>query len=127
MENPKIFIGNLNYEATEEDIKTLLTPYGTVLSIRLTKKKGCAFVEMATSAEAAAVITTLNNTTYMERNLRVRPELQSKQAKALARKTYKDQKAKFEQEKKLKKEAKEAADIANIKKEIVLEDDLNSK
>ena len=127
MENLKIFIGNLSYEATEEEIRTLLAPYGTIQSIRLTKKKGCAFVEMTTGAEAAAVITALNNTEYMKRNLRVRPELQSKKAKALARKTYKNQKAVIEQERKEKKIADRGTGDLITKKETLSDADSNSK
>ena len=49
----KLYVGNLSYSTTEEDLKTLFAQAGTVSSVALIKdrdsgqSKGFAFIEMA--------------------------------------------------------------------------------
>lgn len=81
MKNQKIFIGNLSFNATEDDVKELLSESGTVVSMRFSKKKGHAVAEMSDSDESEAVIKNLNGKIFMERALRVNFELPSKKAK----------------------------------------------
>lgn len=72
-----IYVGNLSYEVTEEDINEVFAEYGTVKSVTLPKDRetgrmrGFAFVEMGTSAEEAAAIEALDGAEWMERNLKV--------------------------------------------------------
>jgi len=103
MENQKLFIGNLSYEVTEEDIRTLLAPFGTVIEFSYSKKKGRAVVGMATDAEANAVLKKLNAKEFLGRKLRVTPEVSSKKAKASVRKQYKEQGMKIDHQRKTKK------------------------
>ncbi|PKL15532.1 MAG: RNA-binding protein, partial [Spirochaetae bacterium HGW-Spirochaetae-5] len=42
MENKKVFIGNLDFEVTEGELKNLLLKYGVVVSIKMHQKKGYA-------------------------------------------------------------------------------------
>ncbi len=57
----KLYVGNLSFEATEEQVRDLFTPYGTVESINMITDRssgqfrGFCFVEMETSAANAAI------------------------------------------------------------------------
>jgi len=58
----KIFVGNLAYSTTSEEILALFTPFGQVTSAEVVKdrrsgeSKGFGFVEMPSKAEAQAAI-----------------------------------------------------------------------
>jgi RNA recognition motif-containing protein len=73
----KIFVGNLAWRASEEDLKKLFEAYGAVISVKIVndqytgKSKGFGFVEMETGEGAQAAIAELNDKPYLERNLRV--------------------------------------------------------
>ena len=72
----KIFVGNLDFGATEESIRALFEPYGTVESAKLVtdrdtgRSRGFAFVEMA-EADADKAINALNGTNLGGRALNV--------------------------------------------------------
>jgi cold-inducible RNA-binding protein len=72
----KIFVGNLDFNATEESIRSLFAPYGTVESVNLVtdrdtgRSRGFAFVEMAEAA-ADKAIADLNGTKVGGRALNV--------------------------------------------------------
>ncbi len=73
----KLYVGNLSYDTTEDDLRTLFAQAGTVVSVALIKdrdtgrSKGFAFVEMSTQAEAEKAISTLNQHLLDNRNLTV--------------------------------------------------------
>lgn len=73
----KIFVGNLAWRASEEDLRKLFEAHGEVVSVKIVtdqytgKSKGFGFVEMATADGAVAAIADLNDKPYLERNLRV--------------------------------------------------------
>lgn len=73
----KLYVGNLPYEATEDDLQELFAAAGTVESVnvmrdRMTgRARGFAFVEMATEEEAQAAITQLNEKPFGGRTLTV--------------------------------------------------------
>ena len=62
----RIFVGNLPFSATEEQLNELFSKHGEVTSAQVVKDKytersrGFAFVEMATNEAAAAAIAALN-------------------------------------------------------------------
>ena len=72
-----IYIGNLSYDVTREDIFEVLAEYGTVKNVHLPtdretgRPRGFAFAEMATAAEAAAVIEALDGAEWMGRAIEV--------------------------------------------------------
>lgn len=72
-----IFIGNLPYEVTNEDLKGVFADYGTVKSVRLPtdretgKVRGFAFVEMETETEEDAAIEALDGAEWVGRSLKV--------------------------------------------------------
>lgn len=72
-----IYVGNLSYQATQEDITEIFTEYGTVKRVHLPtdrdtgRVRGFAFVEMETEAEEDAAISALDGAEWMERALKV--------------------------------------------------------
>jgi cold-inducible RNA-binding protein len=73
--NKKLYVGNLVYEATDEDLKTQFGTVGTVVSATVIKfrdtgrSKGFGFVEMTTEEEAKKAIDTLNGQDFKGRKL----------------------------------------------------------
>jgi RNA recognition motif-containing protein len=73
----RIFIGNLNWATTEEELEQLFEPYGIVdraqiLTDRETRRsRGFGFVEMPDTTEARAAIAGLNGTALGGRTLTV--------------------------------------------------------
>ncbi len=71
----RIYVGNLSYEVTEEELQQEFMAYGEVTSVSiLTDKisgrpKGFGFVEMASKSEAEAAIADLNGKTLKERTI----------------------------------------------------------
>jgi RNA recognition motif-containing protein len=76
MEN-KLYIGNLSYNTTEEQLRTLLSEAGTVVSVDMIKDretgrpKGFAFVTMGSQVEAEKAISMFNEKTVDNRVLKV--------------------------------------------------------
>jgi RNA recognition motif-containing protein len=72
-----IYVGNLSYQATTEDLTEVFAEYGTVKQIYLPvdketgKMRGFGFVEMSTDAEEDAAISELDGAEWMGRQLRV--------------------------------------------------------
>ncbi len=90
MEKQRLFVGNLNFETTEEDVINLFSAHGSVKNIRLSQKKGTAFIEMSTPEEATAAINHLDQSIFKDRPLRISLELSKKKAKAMTRANRKD-------------------------------------
>lgn len=72
-----IYVGNLPYSLTEDSLKEIFSPYGSVVSARIisdkmsNRSKGYGFVEMASNEEAEAAIKELDNGEIEGRNIRV--------------------------------------------------------
>lgn len=75
----KLYVGNLSYSTTEDDLRTLFAKAGQVASVALIKdrdtgsSKGFAFVEMNTRAEAQKAISMLDGFNLEDRELKVKP------------------------------------------------------
>jgi cold-inducible RNA-binding protein len=73
----RIFIGNLAFATTEEELGQLFEPYGTVERVQIVtdretgRSRGFGFVEMPDAAEAQAAIAGLNGTSLGGRPLTV--------------------------------------------------------
>jgi cold-inducible RNA-binding protein len=71
----KLYVGNLSYDVTEDELSAEFGSYGTVESVAIPADKisgrprGFAFVEMASKAEAEAAITGLNGKTFKDRTI----------------------------------------------------------
>ncbi|MDY6803678.1 MAG: RNA-binding protein [Cyanobacteriota bacterium] len=72
-----IYVGNLSYEVTSEEIKTVFADYGEVKSVHLPtdretgRVRGFAFVEMSTEEEETAAIDALDGAEWMGRDMKV--------------------------------------------------------
>jgi len=72
-----IYVGNLSYQVTEEDLKQAFAEYGKVNRVQLPtdretgRPRGFAFVEMSTETEETAAIEALDGAEWMGRDLRV--------------------------------------------------------
>jgi RNA recognition motif-containing protein len=73
----KIFIGNLSYNVTEEDLRQSFTAFGQVTSVTVVKdkesgrSKGFGFVEMTVQSEAHSAICVLNGKALKGRTITV--------------------------------------------------------
>lgn len=73
----KIYVGNLSYEVTEEDLRQEFEAFGKVISASVVtdkytgKARGFAFVEMESKSEAEAAIAGLNGKVLKERTIMV--------------------------------------------------------
>ena len=81
-----IYVGNLSYDASSDDINAVFAEYGTVQRVHLPtdretgRPRGFAFVEMSSEDEETAAIEALDGAEWMGRDLRVnkaRPREQS--------------------------------------------------
>jgi len=72
-----IYVGNLSYEVTEEDMQKAFEVFGNVESAKVIKdmysgkSRGFGFVEMSDRSEGQAAINELNGTELKERTLKV--------------------------------------------------------
>lgn len=72
-----IFVGNLDFNATEESIRSLFEPYGTVEKVDVItdrdtgRSRGFAFVEMSDADAADRAIAALNGQAFGGRTLNV--------------------------------------------------------
>jgi RNA recognition motif-containing protein len=75
--NSKIYVGNLNFNTSNDDLTQAFSKYGTVRSAKIVmdrdtnRSKGFAFVEMGTSLEAETAIMRLNGSELEGRSLNV--------------------------------------------------------
>ncbi|MEO0869335.1 MAG: RNA-binding protein, partial [Cyanobacteria bacterium J06642_11] len=72
-----VYVGNLSYEVTREDIQGVFAEYGTVKRVSLPmdretdRPRGFAFVDMSEDAEETAVIEALDGAEWMGREMKV--------------------------------------------------------
>ena len=72
-----IYVGNLAYSITEDDLREAFAAYGEISSVSLItdkfsgESKGFGFVEMPNNSEADAAIKGLNETPMKGRNVKV--------------------------------------------------------
>jgi cold-inducible RNA-binding protein len=73
----KLFVGNLSFSTTEQDLTSMFSQYGSVESVnvitdRMTgQPRGFAFVEMSNRSEAERAISVLNGSDLQGRTLNV--------------------------------------------------------
>lgn len=72
-----IYVGNLPYSVTDNDLKEAFSAFGEVSSVSLVtdkfsgQSKGFGFVEMPSNSEADAAIKALNEKPFKGRNIKV--------------------------------------------------------
>lgn len=73
----KLYVGNLPFKTTEEDLRNMFTQAGTVISVSLIKdrdtgrSRGFAFVELSTQVEAEKAVSLFNQSQLDNRTLKV--------------------------------------------------------
>ena len=73
----KLYVGNLPFSTTEDDLRGMFAKAGTVVSVSLIKdrdtgrSRGFAFVEFSSQAEAEKAVSLFNNTPLDNRTLKV--------------------------------------------------------
>ena len=73
----KLFVGNLSFQTTENDLQDLFEPHGKVTEVALMtdratgRSRGFAFVSMADTTEANAAVAALNGKEVQGRTLTV--------------------------------------------------------
>ncbi len=72
-----LFVGNLSYQVTSQDLEAVFADYGTVKRVQLPtdretgRMRGFGFVEMGSDAEEEAAIEALDGAEWMGRALKV--------------------------------------------------------
>ena len=72
-----LFVGNMSFQTTEEDLRTLFEPFGEITRVHIVRDRetgqprGFAFVEVSDDAEAAKAISALNGKELAGRALKV--------------------------------------------------------
>ncbi len=67
----KIYVGNIAFNTTEQDIKDLFLEYGEIISVKIKQSKGFGFVEMRSDNEAKKAISELNGKPFLGKTLTV--------------------------------------------------------
>jgi cold-inducible RNA-binding protein len=82
-----IYVGNLSYEVTEEDLKETFEGFGEVETVKVLRdnytgrSKGFGFVEMSNNTDAQSAINGLNDKEFKGRTLKVntaRPRIENR-------------------------------------------------
>lgn len=71
MESSTLYVGNLTYSVTADQLKELFSQYGDVKDVRIIERKGFGFVEMGSAEEAAKAMGELNGKDFVGRPLRI--------------------------------------------------------
>ncbi len=71
MHGSKLYVGNLSYSVTKDQLRELFSNYGTVTEVKIIEGKGFGFVEMSSQAEAEKAKEVLNGADFKGRTLRV--------------------------------------------------------
>jgi RNA recognition motif-containing protein len=71
MQENKLYVGNLSYSVTNEQLKELFIPFGEVKDVKVIEGKGFGFVELGTSDEAEKAKKELNGKDFQGRALKI--------------------------------------------------------
>ncbi len=71
MQGSRLYVGNLSYSITNEQLKELFAKYGEVVKADIIQGKGFGFVEMANAELAEKAKLELNETEFQGRKLRI--------------------------------------------------------
>jgi len=71
MSGAKLYVGNLNYAVTDEQLKELFSEYGEVKQANVIEGKGFGFVEMSSPEDAEKALKALNGSDFKGRALRI--------------------------------------------------------
>ncbi len=71
----RLYVGNISFKATEDDLRDLFTQAGEVVSVKLIKDtatgrlRGFGFVEMASDEDSQKAVSMFNGKSFMDRDI----------------------------------------------------------
>ena len=71
MQGSKLYVGNLNYAVTNDELEELFAGYGEVKEVKVIERKGFGFVEMSNQAEAEKAKQALDGSDFRGRTMKV--------------------------------------------------------
>jgi len=71
MQGSKLYVGNLGYSVTSDQLEELFAAHGAVKQVTVIEGKGFGFVEMSSPAEAEKAKAALDATDFQGRTLKV--------------------------------------------------------
>ena len=71
MQGSKLYVGNISYSVTNQELEGLFSAYGEVRDIKIIEGKGFGFVEMSSQSEAEKAKEALNGSDFKGRTLKV--------------------------------------------------------
>src|SRR5512135_3099491 len=75
MATMRLYVGNISFKATEDDLRELFAQAGEVLSVKLIKDnaagrlRGFGFVEMASEEDGKKAVTMFNGKSFIDRSI----------------------------------------------------------
>lgn len=71
MSNNKLYVGNLTYSVTNEQLGELFSSYGEIVNVNIIEGKGFGFVEMSNPSDAQKAKEELDGTEFVGRTMKV--------------------------------------------------------
>ena len=71
MQGSKLYVGNLSYSVTNEQLQELFGNYGEVQSVNIIEGKGFGFVEFAETSQAESAMEALNGSEFEGRTMKI--------------------------------------------------------
>jgi len=71
MEGSKLYVGNLTYSVTNEQLEELFSTHGEVKEVNVIEGRGFGFVEMSSPSEAETAKEALDGSDFQGRTLKV--------------------------------------------------------
>lgn len=71
MQGSKLYVGNLSYSVTKEQVEELFSNYGEVGQVNIIEGKGFGFVEMSNQSEAEKAKEALDGSEFLGRIIKV--------------------------------------------------------
>lgn len=90
----KIYVGQLPYNVSEEELRTMFAEYGEIASINLItdrfsgRSKGFGFIDMPNNSEADKAIKALNKSTLNGREIKVNQSEEKRKKKTFRKRRY---------------------------------------
>ena len=75
MQGSKLYVGNLGYSVTANQLQELFSTYGDVRHVNIIEGKGFGFVEMSNQSEAEKAKKALNGSDFKGRSLKINEAL----------------------------------------------------
>ncbi|XP_075520959.1 polyadenylate-binding protein RBP47-like [Primulina tabacum] len=69
--NTTIFVGGLDTDVTDEELRQCFTPFGDILSVKIPAGKGCGFVQFANRSDAEEALERLSGTVIGKQTVRL--------------------------------------------------------